>query len=99
MTVQVDFSSQEYFRNPVAAIERLRAQGPVVDVNVPIIGRVWVAYLPNRRVVGISKLARVVEAYARRLQIQERLTSQIANVIEQVLKPHLAYGVNLEPGE
>lgn len=41
MTVQVDFSSQEYFRNPVAAIERLRAQGPVVDVNFPIVGRVW----------------------------------------------------------
>jgi GTP cyclohydrolase I len=54
----------------------------------PIIGRAWVAYLPDRRVVGISKLARVVEAYARRLQIQERLTAQIANTIEQVLKPH-----------
>ena len=53
----------------------------------PIIGRAWVAYVPNRRVVGISKLARVVEAYARRLQIQERLTAQIANVIDQVLKP------------
>jgi len=53
----------------------------------PIIGRAWVAYVPNRRVVGISKLARVVEAYARRLQIQERLTAQVANVIDQVLKP------------
>lgn len=53
----------------------------------PIIGRAWVAYVPNRRVVGISKLARVVDAYARRLQIQERLTAQIANMIEQVLKP------------
>jgi GTP cyclohydrolase I len=53
----------------------------------PIIGRAWVAYVPDRRVVGISKLARVVEAYARRLQIQERLTAQVANVIEQVLKP------------
>ena len=53
----------------------------------PIIGRVWVAYVPNERVVGISKLARVVEAYAKRLQIQERLTAQIANCIEQVLKP------------
>ena len=41
MTVQMDFSSQEYFRNPVAAIDRLRAQGPVVDVNFPIVGRVW----------------------------------------------------------
>ena len=53
----------------------------------PIIGRAWVAYVPNARVVGISKLARVVEAYAKRLQIQERLTAQIANTIEQVLKP------------
>ena len=53
----------------------------------PIIGRVWVAYVPNERVVGIRKLARVVEAYAKRLQIQERLTAQIANCIEQVLKP------------
>jgi GTP cyclohydrolase IA len=53
----------------------------------PIIGRAWVGYVPNRRVVGISKLARVLEAYAKRLQIQERLTSQVANVIEQVLKP------------
>lgn len=53
----------------------------------PIIGRAWVAYVPNRRVVGISKLARVVDAFARRLQIQERLTAQIANTIDQVLKP------------
>jgi GTP cyclohydrolase I len=53
----------------------------------PIIGRAWVAYLPDDRVVGISKLARMVEAYARRLQIQERLTAQIANTIDQVLKP------------
>lgn len=53
----------------------------------PIIGRAWVAYVPNQRVVGISKLARVVEAYAKRLQIQERLTAQVANTIEKVLKP------------
>jgi GTP cyclohydrolase I len=53
----------------------------------PIIGRAWVGYIPNGRVVGISKLARVVETYAKRLQIQEKMTSQIANTIEQVLKP------------
>jgi len=53
----------------------------------PIVGRAWIAYVPNRRVVGISKLARVVEAYAKRLQIQERLTAQIANIIDQVLQP------------
>ena len=54
---------------------------------VPIIGRVHVAYLPDRRVVGISKLARVVETYARRLQIQEKMTAQIANTIDEVLCP------------
>ncbi|GBQ81199.1 GTP cyclohydrolase I [Gluconacetobacter johannae DSM 13595] len=55
---------------------------------VPIIGVAHVAYLPRTRVVGISKLARVVETYSRRLQIQERLTAQIANTINDVLQPH-----------
>jgi GTP cyclohydrolase I len=54
---------------------------------VPIIGRAHIAYLPQGRVVGISKLARVLEVYAKRLQIQEKLTAQVANTIEQVLKP------------
>ncbi len=53
----------------------------------PIIGKAHVAYLPNNRVVGISKLARVVELYAQRLQIQEKMTSQIANAINDVLEP------------
>jgi len=53
----------------------------------PIVGKAWVAYLPEGRVVGISKLARVVEAYAKRLQTQEKLTAQIANTINDVLKP------------
>src|SRR5271155_1652465 len=53
----------------------------------PIIGRVWVGYIPDRRVVGISKLARVGEIFARRLQIQERLTAQIANAVENALNP------------
>jgi GTP cyclohydrolase I len=53
----------------------------------PIIGRAAVAYVPRGRVVGISKLARVVQAFARRLQIQEKLTAQIANTIEAVLQP------------
>jgi GTP cyclohydrolase IA len=53
----------------------------------PIIGQAWVAYIPSGRVVGISKLARVVDVYARRLQIQEKMTAQIANVINDVLKP------------
>lgn len=53
----------------------------------PIIGRAHVGYLPTNKVVGISKLARVVEAYARRFQVQEKLTAQIANCIQHVLKP------------
>ncbi|MCX7372939.1 MAG: GTP cyclohydrolase I FolE [Alphaproteobacteria bacterium] len=54
---------------------------------VPIIGKCHIAYLPNGRVVGISKLARVMEIYSKRLQIQEKLTAQIANTIEAVLQP------------
>ena len=54
---------------------------------LPIIGRAHVAYLPAKRVVGISKLARVVEVYAKRLQIQEKMTAQIANAIDKVLQP------------
>src|SRR6476619_3409831 len=53
----------------------------------PIIGRAWVAYIPDGRVVGISKLARVVDVYAKRLQIQEKMTAQIANAIDTVLRP------------
>jgi len=53
----------------------------------PIIGRAWVAYIPRGRVVGISKLARVVDAFAKRLQIQEKMTAQIANTIQEVLEP------------
>ena len=53
----------------------------------PILGKVHVAYLPSSRVVGISKLARLVETFGRRLQIQEKMTAQIANAINDVLKP------------
>jgi len=53
----------------------------------PIIGRVHVGYLPNKKVVGISKLARVVDAYARRLQVQEAMNAQIAHCIQKVLEP------------
>jgi GTP cyclohydrolase I len=53
----------------------------------PIIGKAHVGYLPTNRVVGISKLARVVEAYARRLQVQEKMNAQIANCIQKVLEP------------
>ena len=61
----------------------------------PIIGRAHVGYLPTDRVVGISKLARVVEAYARRFQVQEKLNAQIAHCIEHVLAPR-GVGVVIE---
>src|SRR5499433_1680411 len=54
----------------------------------PIIGRVHIGYLPRNRVVGISKLARLVEVFARRLQIQEKMTAEIASCLDAVLKPH-----------
>lgn len=54
---------------------------------VPIIGCAHIGYMPDQRVIGISKLARVVDAFAKRLQIQEKLTAQIANAIDEVLKP------------
>jgi GTP cyclohydrolase I len=62
---------------------------------VPIIGKAHVAYLPGNRVVGISKLARVVEVYSKRLQIQEKLTAQIANTLQDVLQPR-GVGVVIE---
>jgi GTP cyclohydrolase I len=92
-----------YAQDPVAILERtftevdgydeivllrdIRLESHCEHHMVPIIGRAHVAYLPHRRVVGISKLARVVDAYAHRLQIQEKLTAQIANTIQQVLQP------------
>ena len=92
-----------YSVDPVALLERtfeetdgydeivllrdIRLESHCEHHMVPIIGRAHVAYLPHHRVVGISKLARVVDAYASRLQIQEKLTAQIANTIQQVLEP------------
>ena len=61
----------------------------------PIIGRAHVGYLPRNKVMGISKLARVVKAFARRFQVQEKMTAQIANCIEDVLKPN-GVGVVIE---
>jgi GTP cyclohydrolase I len=61
----------------------------------PIIGKAHIAYLPKTRVVGISKLARILEAYAKRLQIQEKMTAQIANLLDRVLQPR-GVGVVIE---
>jgi GTP cyclohydrolase IA len=71
----------------IVLLRDIRMESHCEHHMVPIIGRAHVAYLPHRRVVGISKLARVVEAYAKRLQIQEKLTAQIANTIQDVLQP------------
>ncbi len=62
---------------------------------LPVVGKAHVGYLPTDRVVGISKLARVVRGYARRLQIQEKMTSEIANAIQDVLRP-VGVGVVIE---
>ena len=71
----------------IVLLRDIRLESHCEHHMVPIIGRAHVAYLPHRRVVGISKLARVVEAYAKRMQIQEKLTAQIANTIQEVLEP------------
>lgn len=92
-----------YVEDPVAILERtfeeidgydemvvlrdIRIESHCEHHMLPIIGKAHIAYLPNKRVVGISKLARVAEVYARRLQIQEKMTVQIANTIHTVLQP------------
>jgi GTP cyclohydrolase I len=92
-----------YLEDPVALLARtfqeiegydemvvlrdIRVESHCEHHMVPIIGRAHVAYLPGNRVVGISKLARVVDAYSHRFQIQEKLTAQIANTINDVLQP------------
>lgn len=68
-------------------LRKIRFESHCEHHLAPIIGYASVGYIPNGRVVGISKLARVVEAYAKRLQIQEKMTAQIANTIEKVLQP------------
>lgn len=92
-----------YFEDPVEMLERtfeetdgyddmvvlkdIRLESHCEHHMVPIIGKVHIAYLPKNRVVGISKLARVMEVFAKRLQIQEKLTAQIANTLQHVLDP------------
>src|SRR6266702_3924388 len=71
----------------VVVLRDIRFESHCEHHIAPIVGRVHIGYLPRNRVVGISKLARLVDAYARRLQIQERLTAEIANTIDAILKP------------
>ena len=68
-------------------INNIRVESHCEHHMVPIIGQAFVAYLPNEKVVGISKIARLVEIFAKRLQTQETMTAQIANTINDVLKP------------
>ena len=71
----------------IVLLRNIRLESVCEHHMAPILGRAHVAYLPDKRVVGISKLARVVEAYGKRLQIQEKLTAQIANTINEALEP------------
>jgi len=74
----------------VVVLKNIRFESHCEHHMAPIIGRVHVGYLPRKRVVGISKVARLVDAYAKRMQIQERMTAEIAGCLDAVLKP---YGV------
>jgi GTP cyclohydrolase I len=71
----------------IVVLKDIRFESHCEHHLAPIIGKAHIAYLPNNRVVGISKLARLVEVYAKRLQIQEKMTAQIANTIDEVLQP------------
>jgi GTP cyclohydrolase I len=71
----------------MVVLRDIRVESHCEHHMLPIIGRAHVGYLPNNRVVGISKLARVVDAYAKRLQVQEKMTAQIATCIDSVLRP------------
>src|ERR1700730_7227955 len=72
----------------VVVLRDIRFESHCEHHLAPIIGRVHIGYLPRNRVVGISKLVRLVEVYARRLQIQEKMTAEIAACLDAVLKPH-----------
>lgn len=80
------FSEVEGYDEMIVMID-IRFESHCEHHMVPVIGKAHIGYLPDRRVVGISKLARLVEVYARRLQIQEKMTVQIADTLHAVLQP------------
>jgi GTP cyclohydrolase I len=84
--LQRTFSEVEGY-DEIVLLKDIRFESHCEHHLAPIIGKAHVAYLPSNRVVGISKLARLVEAYARRLQIQEKMTAQIANALDAALRP------------
>jgi GTP cyclohydrolase IA len=81
-----DFEEDEGY-DEMILLRDIRFESHCEHHIAPIIGKAHVAYIPTKRVVGLSKLARVVEAYAKRLQIQEKMTAQIANTLRDVLQP------------
>jgi GTP cyclohydrolase IA len=72
----------------VVVLRDIRFESHCEHHMCPVIGKVHIGYLPRNRVVGISKLARLVDVYAKRLQIQEKMTAEIATCLDEVLKPH-----------
>jgi len=91
-----DLDPEEILRKTFEEVEGYDEMVIVKDIRleshcehhiVPILGKAHIGYIPNNRVVGISKLARIVDVFGKRLQTQETLTSQIANVIQKVLDP------------
>src|SRR3954451_5792976 len=81
------FSELEGY-DEIVVLKDIRFESHCEHHLAPIIGKAHIAYLPANRVVGISKLARLVEVYAKRLQIQEKMTAQIANTLNEVLQPN-----------
>ncbi len=90
-TFTVDKAEQvragDIYQNGIVVVKDISFYSHCEHHMVPFIGKAWVAYIPTDKVVGLSKIARVVEGFARRLQIQERMTTQIADALEEVLQP------------